>query len=151
MWSEISLCWEEKKWGKHGQVYNIPDQVWIRVLSPNGEVFMTLLLKYVRQAENSACRKRRVWWSRENEPVNDIWWTVWMNFSSWIPRQSKGLTLKTKPGRKACIMFPKPKGAAKLTGVVLTSLWHTEDIYWCLWSEIFLWASFISIDSATSV
>lgn len=54
-----------KKWGKRGQLYNIPDQILMRVLSPNGgEVFMTLLLKCVlvvgEQAGNSAFRKRRV-------------------------------------------------------------------------------------------
>lgn len=33
---------------KNGEPYNSPDQVLMRVLSPNGEVFMTLLLKCVR-------------------------------------------------------------------------------------------------------
>lgn len=60
---EIVPLWI-KKWGKRGQLYNIPDQILMRVLSPNGEVFMTLLLKCVlvvgEQAGNSAFRKRRV-------------------------------------------------------------------------------------------
>lgn len=47
VWSAICLSLDRKKWGKHGQLNNIPDKVLMRVLSPNEEVFMTLLLKYV--------------------------------------------------------------------------------------------------------
>lgn len=82
MWSansegpEIVFLWIRKMGETRASLQHSCSNFNNRILSPNGgEVFLSLLLKCVSGGGTGwkLCLQKEKRWSRENEPVNDVW------------------------------------------------------------------------------